>query len=49
MFNVDKTYFLCHFVLENYFFRVKLRDEQNVSLSLSLLGVCEGQRSLAKG
>lgn len=48
MFDVDETNFL-YCVLGNYFFRMKLRDEQKISLSLSLSSVCEGQRSLAKG
>lgn len=50
MFNVVKTYFLCHFVLSNHFFRKNLEtNEQNIFLSLSLSSVCEELRSLAKG
>lgn len=49
MFGVDETSFLCCCVLGSYFFRMKLKRAQKISLSLSLSSVCEGQRSLAKG
>lgn len=45
-FNVDKTYFLCHFVLGNDFFRMKLKQRNRIYHFSFLCRVCVRDREV---